>query len=586
MNIIRSIFQKRWKAATLYCVFMTFIIAFGVQGFEHGRVNNFRDQVVQLPIVYYYADHDLLPNDFILEARDSYVTFFYPTLGYLSRIVPLGPFMLVLYLVNIFVTISAVYNLGEMLFPNKSIGLFAVIFWMAYYPNLGGDYIHSPFITHSTTAIALCLWALVWILRGHLWLPALILGLAANINAMTAAFVTYMWAFALLFEWRNWTWRHFVIPIIMGVAAAPILYWRFSLPLAEADFEDFVMVMRERLWYAIFPSTINPLLWVGFALMQALFIYSWQFGKSAFHARVLRMMGGVALLCAIGFFFSEIVPLEFIIELQLIRSSWLINFWAMFYLAHMTRELLFMPLRRRHFSAYALVGILAMPRIFMAFSPYRHPAPYTLYADFTTPFIDGLSPIAEYAVTLLVVMALAVALFQVQRVISRRRPQLLGRTVLWFGFAAFMFIFPLFTEPNIPQAQYDTTADFEDVIAWARDHSTQEDLFFVPPTLDGFRIAAKRPQLPDWKDGTVGVFDSLWAVRWYEYMLDFGYDPDNFEFDPLGQADICRIIHTYQPAYVIAWNVWEVEGAPAYQNDHFSVFAADAVRCAMPIFGG
>lgn len=580
MTMLRSVLRRRWKAATLYSLFMTFIIAFGVQGFEHGRVNNFRDQAVQLPVVYEYENPDRFPNDFILEASDSYVTFFYPALGYAARLFPLEPLMLVLYVVGIFITVSAVFNLGETLFPNQSLGLFVVIFWMAYYPNLGGDYIHSPFITHSTMAIAFSLWALVFILRGQLWVPAAILGLTANINAMTAAFVTYMWAFALLFEWRNWTWKHFVIPVIMAITAAPILYWRLTLPFTEAvSFEQFVEVMRERLWYAIFPSETNPVLWVGFVGVQAVFFYSWRYGKSPLHKTVLRMMGGIALLCVIGFTFSEIVPVEFVIELQLIRSSWLINFWAMFYLAHMTRALIFSADFRNHVAAWGLVAALAAPRIVMAFNPYTHPAPYTLYADFTTPSIDVLSSVAAFGVTILVLLALAVALFQVQRVMSRRQPDILGRVVWWFGFAAFMFIFPLFTDPNIPDSQYKTTDDFEAAIVWARDNTSPDALFFVPPTLDSFRIEAKRAQLPDWKDGTVGIFDSAWAVKWYGYMLDFGYDPAGFKFDPLDQAAICRIVAKYQPDYLIVWNRWQIDGETAYRNDTFSALSGPDVTC-------
>lgn len=573
-NLTSLFGQHRGRIVLLFIILGGLLIAFGVQGFEHGRVNNFRDQTVQLPVVYQFADPDLYADDFLLEASDSYVTFFYPALGYANRVVPIVPLMLVLYVATMLVTVGAVYNIAEIIFPDKGVGVFAVIFWMAYYPNLGGDYIHSPFVTHSTMAIALCLWAIVFILRDKMWIAAAILGFTANINAMTAAFVTFMWAFALLFEYRNWTWRHFVIPVIMAITAAPVLIWRFSQPVVESGLGDFVEVMRQRLWYAVFPSELNPALWIGFVLMQIAFFYSWRYGRPTQHWFIVRMMGGIALVGLVGFIFSDIIPLEFMIELQLIRSSWLINFWVMFYLANMARELLFGENNLGWLGAFGLVLVLAAPRIALSIDPYTLPAPYTLYADFTTPFITDAMPFSLIGVLLLGVLFIGATLALLQQ-----SSPVNNRVVGWFGFAALIFVLPSFIPPAIPQSQYDTHDDWVDVLQWAEDDTPEDALFFVPPTLDGFRIEARRSQLVDWKDGTVGIFNNVWALEWYEYMLDFGYNPDEFAFDDLDQAGVCRVIAEYQPTHLIIWRDWNIEGETVHQNDSFDVFTADAVAC-------
>lgn len=587
---LRSITKQHWKTAALFCAALALLTAFGVQGFEHGRVNNFRDQSIQLPIIYSYENPALFNGDVMMEARDSYVTLFYPGLGYAARYLDLSKIMLGLYILTLFVTLSAVYSLGETLFPDKNIGMFATMFWLAYYPNLGGDYIHSPFVTHSTMAIAFSLWAVVLILRGYPLWAALLLGVTANINAMTVFFVTFMWAFALSIEIlsdfkANFKRKYLAIPFIMALGALPVLLWRMSLPLSteEATLDLFVHIMRVRLWYAVFPFSVNIVLWVGFFVMLVAYLFSWRFGVSSHHRRVVRMQMGIALLCGVGLVFSEIIPIEFVIQLQLIRSSWLINLFIAIYLAHMAREALYHNTQRTIILAFALVGAIAAPRMVMALVPYTHPAPFTLYADFTSPFINALSPTAEMGVAAIIILLLASVWWKAQKAFSLAHWQTIRRTVLWFGFAALVFTVPMFIEPNVPDSQFKTEADWEETLIWIEGNTEVEAMFFTPPTTDGFRMGAKRSHLGNWKDGTVGIFNNTWVINWYEKMIDFGFQEADFSFRDLNQNDICNIIHTYQPDYLVLWQRWGISGDPLYHNDSFEVVAAPDVDCNLYI---
>lgn len=586
-NQLRRLKNSRWKTAALFCLALALLIAFGVQGFEHGRVNNFRDQSIQLPIIYSYENPDLFGGgDILLDARDSYVTLFYPAMGMAARYLDLPLLFFGLYILTLFVTVSAVYTLGETMFPGKNIGMFATVFWMAYYPNLGGDYIHSPFVTHSTMAIAIGLWAIVLILHRQFLIAAVLLGLAANINAMTVFFITFMWAFALgteiLQDWRKFKWRYLLIPVIMAVCAAPILIWRMSLPLAESSLEQFVDIMRIRLWYAVFPFSVNTVLWVGFFAVLGLYLYSWRFGKALQHDFVLRMQAGIALLVTIGLVFSEIIPLEFVIELQLIRSSWLINLFVGIYLAHMARQLLFDKTQTAVFIALAMVGALAAPRAFMTAFPYQHPAPFTLYNDLTNPFVRGLSPFLEIGVVVLVLVLLVVAVAKVRRVLSAEQFRFMRRTAVFFGFAAVAFTAPMFVETNVPASQFEVEEDWEDTLNWVNDNTDPKALFFTPPTLDGFRVGAQRSHLGNWKDGTVGIFNNNWAIEWYNIMLDFGFNAADFKFEAMTQDDMCLVLHKYEPDYLVVWDKWEIRGDAVYANATFRVIAANDLDCPTP----
>ncbi|MCI0710102.1 MAG: hypothetical protein L0154_08060, partial [Chloroflexi bacterium] len=427
--------ERLW--VVLFCIIATLLIVFGVQGFEHGRVNHFRDQSIQLPIIYSYADSSLFDGDFLLQARETYVTFFYPTLGYLSRYIPLNILMFSLYVLATGVTVAGVYTIGETLFPDRRVGIFSVVLWMAQYPNLGGDFIHSPFVTHSTFAISLALWAIVLILRRQYVYAALLLGFIANINAMTSFFVTFMWGFALLFSWREWTWRTFALPFLMGLTALPILIWRFSLPLVEASLDKFVRIIELRLWYVVFPFDLTPVLWIGFFAMLALWFVSWRFGKPEQHQQIVKMMVGLGLLCVIAVVFAEFIPVEFIIELQLIRSSWLINFFIMFYLANAIYFLLNSKRSVLSWLAIGLVLALATSRIVMAVVPFSQPTPYAQAMDFRPEWVSR----HLFAVFIGVSFLIAVFLWGIW--IREKR-----RYRLWFGVALVTFVTPMFIGTN------------------------------------------------------------------------------------------------------------------------------------------
>lgn len=565
-------------AISVFLVLCTILIVVAIQGFEHARVNNFRDQSVQFPVIYKYADDSLFEGDVLLDASDSYVTFFYPALGYLSRYVSLEAAMFVLYALTTLITISAVYKIGETLFPNGYVGFIAVVLWLAYLPNLGGDYIHSPFVTHSTLAISLVLWSLVLILRKQYAAAALLLGFAANINAMTALFGTFMWSFALLLTPREWSWKLIRIPLLEGLTALPVLVWRLSQPFGQdgGSVDVFVEIMRTRLWYAIFPLSLHPVLWVGSALMLGLFVYAWRFGKPQQHDFVWKMMLGIALLGLVGGFFSEIIPVEFIMQLQLIRSAWLINFFIIFYIANMIDVLLRQNEAIRYWQAFGLGLIFSVPHLIFRFMPVKHPTPYELYADLKPVWYEPYTPLFEIIV-LLTFAGLIYTFWQVSRQSSEA--YIGQRYTVWIGLTLFIFSIGFYLPSGVPQEQLDKNKDWDVALTWIEANTPKDALFFIPPDMDGFRTVAKRPALTDWKDGTVGVFNSVWVAEWYEFMVEVGFDKASFSFASLSQSQACTISRKYNIDYVLLDKAWSLTGTPSYENNHFVVMPVENLVC-------
>lgn len=603
-NIIPVRLKPHHLEIILFLALATLMVAFGVHGFEHGALNNFRDQSVQLPIIYSYANHGLFPGDFLVAARSHYVTFFYPLVGLASRIVPLHWLMLSLYLLSTGITLSAVYLLGESLYPGRGVGIGAMLLYLAYFPNLGGDYTHSPFVTHTTLAVSLQLLAVALIFRRKSLWAAVLLGLAANINAMTSVFVTAAWATALfgrLFQpvsvtkpegpivhksyparfWQSY-WveeKLLLVPLVMALAAAPVMYWRFSLldVPTQAPLNTYVSIMRLRLWYAVFPFSVDRLLYLLMGLILAVWVYSFRYGKPRQHGQVLWMMGGIFALCVIGTVFTEIYPLEFVIQLQLIRSSWLLNYFILFYLANMVGALL----RRspQHvLAAFGLVSALAMARWLLGLFPTTHPTPYRLYVDFNNPWTANLQPI--FFVGLMFPL-----LWSVWKIQRQQSPRYAHRFVVWFAYAMVVFTGPMFLDSTIPISQIQTAESWADVQTWVRHYTPQDATFITPPELDGFRIGAQRTQLGDWKDGTVGIFDETWVVEWRARMVDLGLDETTFSFEPLNQGRLCYVATKYDMDYAVVFNSWGITGQAVYHNNDFSVYPVTGLHCLVQRFG-
>lgn len=569
--------HSRAIAAALFLIAAAVFLIVGVQGLEHANPNNFRDQSVQIPVIESYADPGLFQGDFLLEVRASYVTLFYPALGYLSRAVPLEPLMLALYVLASAATLAGVYGLTVTVFHEPLAGLVAALLWMAYLPNPGGDFTHSPFVTHTTFAAAFQVWALVLFFRRRPLAAAVVLGVAANINAMTSFFVAVMWGAALLVDPRRSLARIARIYGVLLIFALPVLVWRLSLPFSEASLGEFVEIVRLRLWYAVFPFSFSPLLWAGFGAMLVLWRVSWRFGRPGQHRQIVAMVGGIAVLCLVGIVFSELVPVEFIIELQLVRSTWLINLLILVYVAHMITRLLETPQSRRRWIAFALMLPFVLPRLVIEFFPPGQPTPYPLVIDLDTPWVDahGAAVAAILACTLVVLLGSVWAL--------RRGAVNRGRaawTLGWFAASLVGLALPAFVPAMLPAAQQRATGDWRQTLLWIEANTGADAYFVTPPQYDGFRMVARRGYVGDWKDGTVGIFHNGWAIEWYERMLDLGFDPDAFTFAPMTQPQVCEVIARYGASHAVVLREWNIQGEAVYENDTFAVMPVEGIACA------
>ncbi len=385
-----------------------------------------------------------------------------------------------------------------------------------------------------------------------------------------------MWGMALLVDPQRSFKQIVRIYALLLVFALPVLLWRMTLPFTEASLDEFVDIVRLRLWYAVFPFSFSLLLWAGFGAMLVLWRVSWRFGRPAQHRQILAMAGGIALLCAIGIVFAEIIPVEFIIELQLVRSTWLINLLILVYVARMIAHLLDSTGAWRRWIALALVMAFVLPRLAIEFFPPDQPTPYPLVIDLDTPWIDAHGAL----VALILAAALVVLLWAVYVL---RRGTLAGSrlawTLGWFATSLVGLALPAFIPAALPAAQQRATGDWRQALVWIEANTAPDAYFLTPPQYDGFRMVARRGYVGDWKDGTVGIFHNGWAIEWYERMLDLGFDPDAFAFVSMTQAHLCDAATRYGVSHVVTLREWDIRGETAYENSTFAVIPVEGLAC-------
>lgn len=150
---------------------------------------------------------------------------------------------------------------------------------------------------------------------------------------------------------------------------------------------------------------------------------------------------------------------------------------------------------------------------------------------------------------------------------------------VWMSFAVIGFAIPGFLPSHIPSEQRITTQNWEEALIWIEQHTPVDATFVTPPTLDGFRVQAKRAQIGDWKDGTVGIFYNGWAIEWYERMLALGFDPETFTFEQMTQERLCAVAERYTADYVVVFSRGAIRGTAIFENEQFQVIPVDQLEC-------
>jgi len=112
-------------------------------------------------------------------------------------------------------------------------------------------------------------------------------------------------------------------------------------------------------------------------------------------------------------------------------------------------------------------------------------------------------------------------------------------------------------------------SDWRDVGQWCQENTPIEAIFFVPRDIQGFRIHSRRSIVGDWKDGAPCVFSERYAKKWWARMADFsGYD----SFD---ETRFNQLKGKYGASFAVTRKSQQLNFPIVYQNNGFVVYSLD-----------
>ena len=102
------------------------------------------------------------------------------------------------------------------------------------------------------------------------------------------------------------------------------------------------------------------------------------------------------------------------------------------------------------------------------------------------------------------------------------------------------------------QGKIDPWADIQQ---FAKNHSSKDDLFIVPPYINGFTFYSLRATLGDWAEGTTLIYlDNQFTQEWFARMNDLGwrkwYLPKE-GYNKLTTDEIIAVAKKYRANFVV-----------------------------------
>jgi hypothetical protein len=169
------------QLALLSCAAIAFF------GYRFGSSNH----SIQIPLLKHYADPSLYPGDLLLSSFHGYVSYFFPALAAVYRLVPdLQLLYFALFAASLVAALAAIRAIASDVVPDSTgVGWWACLLFLANPTSLAGENAYSLRPYHASVADAILLWACWLALRGRAIAALSLAGLTFNIHALHAAYV-------------------------------------------------------------------------------------------------------------------------------------------------------------------------------------------------------------------------------------------------------------------------------------------------------------------------------------------------------------------------------------------------------------
>ncbi|MBU2490957.1 MAG: hypothetical protein KKA60_16350 [Proteobacteria bacterium] len=574
-------------------VLLAAVLALVLNGYWYGT----GDSDLYIPLVEHAADSSMFPGDYLFSEPTAGASFWVPAMGFANRFVSTQALFFGGYCLSLVLFFAATLALCRVLFPDREAALFALLFLVTWKP-LGGammrtiESIYSLRIAAMPFSIA---FLAAWFAGRHR-LAAVLAALTFWIHPLSGAPLALLVVLGAATDPRPGRLRRVAgISGLYALAVSPLFLKVLFSALGGSGPPAFffptdplwLSVARARLGY-LFLSQWNPgdLLLAGAyaGLLASVLVYRRLSGTAGEKDRLAWvLLAAVGVLYLVAWVFGDLYPVAMVIELQLLRSLYLVVITSMAWAgwmaaqgARMAREADPAPdapvsartlgfLRRLFPLAMVLLlvsraeghalGILILAAGWGALFGERLPVLFrrglgaAAVSMAALGVAGGLLPLST---GIAVVLAVVFLFLELARARNRDRfsPRALPRAawvavavvalaITWTGLENRSFFQSVHLPGHIPETPYIRAAQ------WCRDHTPEDALFLVPPSFRGFRVFSGRPVAGTIKDGGPALFSKAFLWTWLTRMKDLR------DYESLDEARLLELGRKYGAQFAV-----------------------------------
>jgi 4-amino-4-deoxy-L-arabinose transferase-like glycosyltransferase len=307
-------------------------------GYQYGTENH----AIVVPFLKKFISPNLYPNDYLIAQKPFFFNYFWDFLGMIVKCtgIPINIIFFSGYLILLFLFFFIFYLITQKIFADRSVSILALlILLVSPFNPLGGTETFGASMANQTASIPLCLIAIYNFLSKRYCLPFVIVGIAFYIHPLSA-FYTFICLCAGLYAQRDAGKKVFLLtPFLFVLITCPL--WLKRITNAPASLNFFY---ADPLWLKLLHMRSGghiDILMMGwgtlikFVLMILLFMWSLKYkSQGETHRMVMIFIKTIFSLCFAAFFFTEVIPFAFIIQMQFFRSCQFFFYFALIYLAN------------------------------------------------------------------------------------------------------------------------------------------------------------------------------------------------------------------------------------------------------------
>lgn len=545
-------YHSRWKTGfvvTLVILVFSAVSTLSINQYRYG----ISDHCIAIPFFKKLLNSKLYPGDYLLAEMPYYLTYLWNILALLVKYlnVDVPALFFLSYCISIYMTFLAFYLVAMTLFGKREVAFLSLFFLLFRGPVLGGVDTLDVLLYTRVAVLPILLFSIYFFLKERHLLSFFLAGIGFLIHPLSTAYVIAILFVSSVFASKYIGARRFLLCVtILVISASPILIWKILYPppglgLLYAD-PRWIGLVRLRSSHHIFPFSWGKGTLFRPGLLLLVFFMSWKHRPRAnYHRVVLCSTATIFALCMAGTVFTELLPLSIVIQSHSFRSSIFLVYFAMIYFANYF--LVELQSRKNMFDKL----LVAFPSIGILYAAGRWPYPY----------------VAFFALTMLLILHYLIC----RRDLSPRY-FVMALLVIVVGIGAYdrgSF--------SIDNAQ-DT--NWLDVQVWAKQNTSLQDVFIVPPNWYSFRVESERTIYGDWKDGAMTIWSPAFGYEWFRRMKALGYKKaGSLEegFKNLNETDFVNIANegtrNGHKTFLIMFKERETLNFPiTYANEKFVVY--------------